>query len=213
MRWFSKTFFLLFTFVIVIFFNITALIKDLFLGRIQYSENGTTNKIKEVDTYIQFGDYLEECKGNIQVIKRVKDMFYVINIHISRWWRGSLRRCVKFFFVELQKYPLWGLIQLLLYHLVTAQSTQLLQHVHYTSLCLQSIIQIIPCLKRRWHKPSHAMEDLECYNWPHCALLYLLLFLFSPTSNFIRDYFYANNWFFNLFHNHDFFDHCTKWNC
>ncbi len=73
------------------------MIKDLFLGRIQYSENGTTNKIKEVDTYIQFGDYLEECKGNIQVIKRVKDMFYVINIHISRWWRGSLRRCVKFF--------------------------------------------------------------------------------------------------------------------
>ena len=44
-------------------YSITASIKDLFLGRIQYSENGTTQKAKEIDTYMLFGDYLEECKG------------------------------------------------------------------------------------------------------------------------------------------------------
>ncbi len=77
-------------------------------------------------------------------------MFYVILLISTSLGGGKVSlEDVLSFFVELQKYPLWRLIQLLLYHLVTAQSTQLLQHVHYTSLCLQSIIQIIPCLKRR----------------------------------------------------------------
>ena len=37
-------------------------LKDLF--HVQYSEDGSSRKVKEVDTYVFFSDFLDKCYGN-----------------------------------------------------------------------------------------------------------------------------------------------------